>query len=157
MLSKISLLLNIILIAALGLGAYKFVIEGNTTKVEDGRTAVLLSASERNFVLGEMRGFLETVQTITAAIGENDMTTISDISRKIAVDDPAKMPAGLKGKLPLEFKTLGMDTHSLFISLAETAESAQSPQEVSTALSSLMLNCTSCHAGYRLDIKASDS
>ena len=157
MLTKLSLLLNIILIAALGLGAYKFVIQGSTTQTTDGRTAVLLSASERNFVLGEMRNFLETVQAITAAIGENDMATISDISRKIAVDDPAKMPAGLKGKLPLEFKTLGMDTHSLFISLAETAETAKSPQEVSTALSGLMLNCTTFHAGYRLDVEPSGS
>ena len=46
--------------------AYKYVIQGNVMESADGRTVVLLERNERDFVLSEMRVFLESVQQITA-------------------------------------------------------------------------------------------
>jgi len=42
----------------------------------DGRTAVVLQAGERDFVLSEMRGMLAATQGIIEGINQNDMQRI---------------------------------------------------------------------------------
>ncbi len=155
--TKISILLNIILLAVVAFGVNKFIIQGSTAPTDDGRTAVLVAPSEKDYVLAEMRGFLETVQGITAAIGENNMAEIRVLAGKAGEFSPANVPAPLFAKMPIEFKTLGMETHTLFGDLATLAEAATTPAEVSTALGELMLNCTACHSSYRLDLESEPS
>lgn len=153
---KISLLLNAVLIAAIAFGAYKFIIEGSVEEANDGRTAILLTNGERDFVLGEMRGFLEAVQGIVAATGEADFTTVSGLATAVGSAAIGGETAALMGKLPIEFKTLGMATHGLFDDLAATADT-QDSSAVIAELGVLMQNCTGCHAGYRFDIEPSGS
>ena len=153
MTSKLSILLNIILIAVIAFGVNKFVIQGSTAPSDDGRTALLIAPSEKDYVLTEMRAFLETVQGITTAIGEDDMAKVSTLAAKAGKFSPANVPAPLFAKMPLEFKTLGMETHTLFENLAKTAAESGSAQAVSVALGDLMLNCTACHSSYRLDLE----
>jgi len=152
--AKLSLLLNVILLAVVAFGVNRFVIQGKVATAEDGRTAVLLEPGERDYVLAEMRGFLETVQSITAAIGENDMAAASELAGTAAKFSPADVPAPLFAKLPIEFKTLGLETHKLFGSVAEAAQDTGTPQAVAASLGNLMVNCTSCHSAYKLGFEA---
>ncbi len=149
---KLSLILNIVFAAVIALGAYKFIIAGSTEIADDGRTAILLEAGERDFVLGEMRLFLEAVQGVVAAVAENDMAKVAALSTAVGVASTGGETAALIGKLPLEFKTLGLATHAMFDDLATEATDMGDASVVTASLGVLMENCTSCHAGYRFDV-----
>lgn len=149
---KLSLILNMVFIAIIAVGAYKFIIAGSTEIADDGRTAILLEAGERDFVLGEMRLFLETVQGVVAAIAENDIAKVAELSTAVGMASTGGETAALIGKLPLEFKTLGLATHALFDDLAAEATDRGDSNVVTASLGILMENCTSCHAGYRFDV-----
>ena len=149
---KFSLILNVVLAAVVALGAYKFIIAGSVEIADDGRTAILLEAGERDFVLGEMRVFLEAVQGIVAAVAENDMASVAELSTAVGMGSTGGETAALIGKLPLEFKTLGLATHALFDDLATLATDNGDSTVVTANLGVLMENCTNCHAGYRFDV-----
>jgi len=151
--TRLSILLNVILIALLGFGVFKFFIQGSSLPTDDGRTALVVKPADKNYILAEMRSFLERVQEITAAIGENDMETVSSVAAKAGEFSLADVPPSIIAIMPIEFKSLGMDTHALFRDLSEAAKNNPDPQAVATSLSDLMLNCTACHAGYRLDLE----
>lgn len=153
---KFSLLLNVVLIAVIAFGAYKFIIEGNVEEADDGRTAIMLEAGERNLVLSEMRTFLEAVQGIVTAIAQDDMATVAALSTPVGMVATEGEAASLMGKLPIDFKLLGMATHGLFDDLAATA-GAGDATAVTADLGVLMQNCTGCHAGYRFDVEPSGS
>ncbi len=150
---KLSLLLNIVLIAALAFGAYKVVFQGSVEEADDGRTAILVSVPEREFLLSEMRTFLEHVQEIVVAISEDDMSKVEELALKVGTAEIEMVPGPLFAKLPLEFKNLGMDTHKLFDGVAKEALDTGDGKEVTRLLGDLLQNCTGCHAGYRLDIE----
>lgn len=150
---KLSLLLNVILLGVILYGGYKFLIQGSVAPTDDGRTAILLTGAERDHVLGEMRGFLETVEGVVTGISDNDMQAVAEVASAAGMAGVASEPAALIGKLPLDFKTLGMDTHALFDDLAAAASDTNDPAVVTAKLSTLMQNCTSCHAGYRFDVE----
>ncbi len=147
---KLCWIISLILAIALGGMAYLFVVRGNVAESEDGRTAILLKGVERDFVLKEMREFLEGVQEITGAIGEGDMKTIIEVGNKLGSESVGGVPVAIMSKLPIEFKALGLDTHGLFDKLALTAKENDDPKMLSSALSELLGNCTTCHSGYRL-------
>jgi len=130
--------------------AYLFLLRGNITASDDGRTAIAITAGERNLVLGDMRGFLEAVQAITSAAAEGDMSAAAEAASAVGMASAGNAPPTLMGKLPLEFKTLGLETHSLFDDLAKAASDNGDASAVMAGLGDLMLNCTSCHAGYKL-------
>jgi len=134
--------------------AYKFIVQGSVEQATDGRLAVQMEAGERNFVLAEMRTFLESVQQITQGISENNMDIISKAARKVGNAAQQQAPGPLIAKLPLEFKKLGFDTHSKFTQLALDAEQLGDKQHTLTQLSELMQNCVACHATYKIDIAA---
>ena len=62
------------------------------------------------------------------------------------------MPGSLVGKLPLEFKKLGFDTHSKFTQLALDAEQLGDEQHALAQVSELMENCVACHAIYKIEV-----
>ena len=130
-----------------------FVIRGSESDSDDGRTAIMLLPGERNLVLAEMRGFLESVQAITEGLADGDMKSIASSAREAGSASARGVPVSLMGKLPLEFKTLGMQTHKAFDDLAMEAEDIGDAQVVLTRLGGLMNNCTVCHAGYRIDVE----
>lgn len=142
---------SLALVAALGFGAYKFMVVGNVEAYADGRTSVLLLPDERNKVLSEMRGLLEAAQTITEAAVKNDMETVQTTARSVGMAAARAESPALIGKLPLEFKKLGMSTHQAMDDLADFAEVAE-PIEVLGMLGEAMLKCTACHASYRIGL-----
>ncbi len=145
--------LSALLVIAIGTMAYLFVIKGSVAPSDDGRTAVILSAGERDLVLTEMRGFLESVQAITMGVVKKDMKRVYENAHKAGMVNAGEVPTSLMGKLPLEFKKLGMATHKAFDDLALEAQDIGDPQIMLSKLGTLMNNCTTCHAAYKLDIE----
>ena len=133
-------------------GIYKFIFQGSVSDNTDGRSAIHLNSGERDLVLAEMRSFLTSVQQITKGISENDMKLVAEYARKSGKSAQAEVPGTLIGKLPLQFKKLGGDTHKKFDQLAMDAEDLEDGGHALEQLSTLMQNCVSCHAIYRIDI-----
>ena len=135
-------------------GVYKFIFQGSVKESTDGRISLQLNSGERDLVLEEMRAFLDSVQKITKAAIENDMKMVSESARKVGKAAQAAVPGTLIGKLPIDFKKLGFDTHLKFDQLALNAEDFGDSNQVLTQLSDLMHNCVGCHAAYRIDISS---
>jgi len=133
-------------------GIYKFVFQGSTSLSADGRNTIHLNADERDLVLAEMRAFLNSVQKITQGIAEDDMQLVEKYAQLVGSAAQGEVPGTLIGKLPLKFKKLGFDTHSKFDQLAMDANDLGDSQHALVQLSSLMQNCITCHATYRIDI-----
>lgn len=145
------LVIIVLLVFIIAGGAYKFLVTGSTTQSTDDRTSILLTPGERDLVLLEMRTFLISVQAITQGVTENDMVRVADAARAVGKSAQVEVPGTLIGKLPLEFKKLGFDTHEKFDLLAINARDQGDAQQVLVQLAELMQNCVACHAAYRLD------
>lgn len=148
---RICWLVVILLLLVTGGMAYKFIIQGSVEQASDGRSAIQLTAAEKDMVLAEMRAFLQAVQHISAGLSRNDMETVVKSARGVGTTAQQGVPGSLVGKLPLAFKKLGFDTHTRFDTLALNAEQFGDPADTLKELSVLMENCVGCHAGYRID------
>lgn len=132
---------------------YLFVIRGTTVPASDGRQAILVSPGERDLVLGEMRAFLIAVQGISQAVVDQDVEAAVRAARAVGGAAQQGVPPGLVGKLPLDFKRLGFDTHARFDQLALNTEQFGDTSQVLPELAALLQNCTACHAAYRIDLE----
>jgi hypothetical protein len=144
----------VLLLLVIAGGIYKFIFQGSVSESTDGRMAIHINAGERDIVLAEMRAFLESVQQITTGVTENDMKRVAEYARKVGKAAQQAVPGTLMGKLPIEFKQLGFDTHAKFDQLAMDADDMADGSHALTQLSTLMQNCVACHAGYRIDISS---
>ena len=140
----------ILLLALLGT-LYKFMIQGSTQPSTDNRLAIQLTPGEKDLVLAEMRAFLTSVQQITHGVSIRDMKLIAKSARTVGRAAQQGVPGSLMGKLPLEFKQLGFDTHEKFDLLALDAEQLEDEKHSLEQLGVLMQNCVACHAAYRLE------
>jgi len=144
--------LSVVILAVLLLGTvYKFVIEGSIRTSTDNRLAIQLTAGEKDLVLAEMRAFLASVQQITHGVSNKDMQLIAASARMVGLAAQQGVPGSLMGKLPLEFKQLGRNTHEQFDLLALDAEQLEDAEHSLSQLGALMQNCVACHAAYRLE------
>ena len=153
--NKFSLALNLFLAVALGAMVYLFVLKGSISESNDGRVAIHLNGAERDLVLEEMRGFLEGVEAITNALGEGNMAEASKHAASIGMAGIGDVPLSLMGKLPLDFKTLGLSTHKAFDTLSKETKVNTDPKMFLKKFGEILNNCTSCHAGYRLAVEKS--
>ncbi len=141
---------NVLMIGAIAFAAYTFVF-GKTGEVGlDGRTPILMSADEKEHVLGEMRGLLEAVQAIVEGIVEEDLASVAENAHAVGMSSTGGETAALIAKLPLEFKQLGMGTHQAFDDLGNEATDMGDADIVLSMLGDLLLNCTACHQMYRV-------
>ena len=139
----------IILLLILGFMANKF-ISGSVAPSEDGRISVILTKDERNLILDEMRAFLVSVQAVSQAITENDMSRVASFAHKAGMAAEAETPGSLLQKIPLEMKKLGFGTRDKFDEIAASAQEGGDAALARKQLDALMLNCIACHASYRL-------
>jgi len=144
----------VLLLLVIAGGVYKFIFQGSVSESTDGRVAINLDAGETDLVLMEMRMFLESAQQIIKGANEEDMELVAEAARRVGKAAQAAVPGTLMGKLPIEFKKLGFDTHTQFDLLADNAEQFGDGSYSLTLLATLMENCVACHAGYRLDISS---
>ena len=149
---KISWILVAVLGLSTGIMAYKFIFSGSAEESEDGRLAIQLTVNERDLVLSEMRTFLESVQQITQGVADNDFESVAKAARVVGRAAQQGMPGTLVGKLPLEFKKMGFDTHSQFTQLALDAEQLGDSTQTMEQLGTLLQNCVACHATYKFEV-----
>ena len=142
----------VLLLLVIAGGVYKFIFQGSVSESTDGRIAIHINGGERDLVLGEMRMFLESVQQITIGVNSGDMKLVAEAARTVGKAAQAAVPGTLMGKLPVEFKKLGFDTHSRFDELALHAEQLGDPEHSLRQLSELMNNCIACHAAYKIEM-----
>jgi mono/diheme cytochrome c family protein len=150
MCKKCWIVVGVLLTITVGM-AYKFMIQGSVAESSDGRMAIQLDGAERDLVLTEMRMFLSSVQTMTMNLSNGDMVAVAAAARTVGGAAQQAVPASLMGKLPMEFKQLGFDTHSRFDQVAMDAEQMGDSENVLQQMGELMQNCVACHEAYRID------
>jgi hypothetical protein len=150
---RLCCLSSVVLAAATLALVYLFVVRGQTLPASDGRTAILLAPGERDMVLAEMRGFLTAVQGVGQAIVDEDAKAAVLAAREAGAAAQQGAPPSLVGKLPVEFKRLGIDTHQRFDQLAMNIETFEETGQALPELVELMNNCTACHAAYRFELE----
>lgn len=116
----------------------------------DDRTAVRLTAGERDFVLHEMRGFLVSVHGIVSALAYGKPAEVAQHAKASGMSTTHDVPREMMRKMPAEWRSLGMDTHSRFDTLALEAASMGDARQIMGQLAAILANCTGCHAAYRL-------
>ena len=121
---------------------------------DDGRTAIILTAAERNMVLGEMREFLVSVKLITQGVVNKDMKAIQAAGRRMGMAAASGVPSSLADKLPDSFKKLAGATHKGFDAMATEAEDIGDEKAILVKLGNLLNNCTTCHSSYRFEVEA---
>ncbi|MEW6330787.1 MAG: hypothetical protein AB1560_04915 [Pseudomonadota bacterium] len=142
-------IIGLLLLSIAGL-LLKFVVLGRTGAEVDGRTTILLEASERAVVLAEMRQFLSGIQQMLEAAERNDAAAIAKHARPLGMAAAHAVPAGLAAKLPLEFKTLGHSVHQDFDRIAMDAEAMGDARLALRQLGETMKKCVACHAAYQI-------
>lgn len=136
-------------IITIGVFGY-FFVTGSTEKSTDNRTAVILSPTESDLILGEMRTMLAAVSGVLNALGEEDMKKASAAARSAGMAMAVDTTPVLMAKLPLEFKSLGMSVHGDFDQLAADIDSGLTHQQVAQRLGVTTSKCVACHSAYRL-------
>lgn len=147
-------IIGLLLLTIVGL-VLKFLVLGRTETGSDGRTAIVLDAPERAFVLNEMRQFLAGIQLMLDAAERNDPAAIAQAARPLGMVAAQSTPAGMAAKLPIEFKTLGFSVHRDFDRIAMDAESMKDTRLSLQQLSETMKKCVACHATYQLSLPSS--
>jgi hypothetical protein len=119
----------------------------------DDRAAVVLSLSEKAYVLNQMRLFVGSIQSITEgmAAGEPSRAAEAAAARGLTrnINDPA-FPSTLAAKLPDAWKQFGGGLRKGFDRLAQGFADGQDSKRSLKQLGELMTNCVGCHASYRI-------
>lgn len=116
----------------------------------DARQSVVVTPEQRQFVMSEMRGFVEGMDEIYQGILENNPEKIARAAEKSGTH--LKPPKALRDALPKEFLQMGMKTHKLFDAIADSAMDDYERAVTEKQLGRLMNNCVACHSMYRFDL-----
>ncbi len=129
-------------------------VKGTTKPGVDGRTEIVLAASERDLILGEMRQLLKAVDGVVRGLGEpqSDLTQAESAARAAGMGMAADVNPALMAKLPLPFKQMGMSIHKDMDALADAIVQKETAQQILQRLSSMTARCTTCHDLYRFGV-----
>ena len=129
-------------------------VRGQGALSTDGRTAIALTASEKDFVLMEMRRLLEAVHAIHGALATGERNEAIAATRGAGmqmVREGTAIEQSLLLKLPVEMKAMGIATHRQFDRITAMLESDASNEEISRATFELSGRCVACHQMYRIE------
>ena len=105
---------------------------------------------ERDLVLGEMRALLKSLNAVFVGLAQNDQAFIVKSIEPVGMKMAADVNPVLMGKLPLEFKQVGMSVHKDFDVLREDISRGLSNQLITKRMSEITGKCIACHETYRL-------
>lgn len=142
----VSLVLLLVLLVA------KFVVSGKTEagSAVDPRTVIVLDAAERAQILGEMRQFIVALQGVNDGLSRSDYQAAAAAARSMGKGSAKDVSIGLMGKLPLEFKKLGMSVHGDLDDLAADMETHKDLAPALRKVAAVMQKCAGCHAAYQI-------
>jgi len=139
----------ILTIAAAGL----LFVRGSTVPAQDGRTSILLSVGDRDFVFDEMRSLLVAIRDISDGLNRNDTAEVVKAARGVGMAAAHDAAPTLMARLPLDFKRIAMPLHAGFDDLAAAAEHGESSAALAGRLIEQLDRCIGCHAAFRIDIE----
>ena len=118
----------------------------------DAREPAVRTEAERAFILGQMRLFLQSTQTITVALGKNDLKTVEDeaAARGRKGTPVSAIPPGMKAKETPAWTAMMAGTRAGFDDIARAAHEGVPSSELIGMLGAAMSNCVACHQSYRL-------
>lgn len=116
----------------------------------DQRIEVVLDAGERATLLAGMRVYLESIQSLTAALAESRAQHAEASVRRSGAKMLQDVSPLTALKLPVGFMSMSLDTHDKFDQLADRIARSASRTEVLSDLTAILANCTSCHMTYRV-------
>lgn len=132
-------------------------INGWTTKGSDGRTEIVLAPSERDFVLTQMRQFLQAIHAVLADVGATDshqaFKAAEAAARKVGMGSDEDVNPAILAKIPLAFKQMGMSVHHEFDGLADGIAQGETVPQIIRRLSIITSQCTACHEMYRFSAR----
>lgn len=154
MIKKILFISLLVLSVGVNVVLIRKMFVGNTQVIpNDTRVSIIVSQSNKDFVMHEMRTFVEALHQIHVGIEQNDPALIAKVARASGGSVAGHAPAGLLASVPAEFKTIGFDTHGKFDQIAESAEKNFDPKVTRGQVTELLSNCVACHKMYRMDVK----
>ncbi|WP_227509502.1 MAG: hypothetical protein WJ306_01620 [Ferrovum myxofaciens] len=109
-----------------------------------------MKASEREFVLSEMRGMLVATQGIMEGANRGDMQAVIKAASAAGMGVAADANPALIAKLPLDFKTLGMSVHQDMDDIAKAAAAGTPTAEILKMESNTLTKCIACHSVWQL-------
>jgi hypothetical protein len=143
-------LIIVVLIAVIAGLLYRFIFAGDTRPAPDGRSAILLSPTERAQTLAGMRDDVLAVQQIVQGLANGDMRQIE--AGALPVGSKAMDRVGMQtlAKFPYEYKQRAYGLHQDFDTIAIMAHQGKSTKTIQLKLADAMNRCISCHADYQL-------
>ena len=119
---------------------------------QDAREPAVRTEAERTFILGQMRLFLQSTQTIMVALGKNDLKTVEDeaAARGRKGTPVSAIPPGMKAKETPAWTAMMAGARAGFDDIARAAHDAVPSSELIGMLGATMSNCVACHQSYRL-------
>ncbi len=131
-------------------GAWIF-IQGVTTPGTDGRTEILLAASERDQILGEMRLLLKAVDGVIRELSkpQPDLNAMAAAAKAAGMKMATDTNPAIMLKLPIPFKQMGMSIHQDMDALADAIVQKETPPQILARIASMTARCTTCHDLYR--------
>lgn len=123
----------------------EYIMEG------DQRTGVPLKIEQKEYIMHEMRVYMEGVAMIHQGILENKPELLRKASDQSGRKTPP--PQDIKEALPKGFLGMGMETRKLFDAIADSADARLYPELAHQQLNLLMNQCSACHSAYRIDVE----
>ena len=117
-------------------------------RTADGRIALYYTAADRAHISGEMLFFLQGVQTISAAVAEEDRETIRDTADSLRIGQGRGQGQALQAKSPEGFRTIGRSLRQDFGAISDMAMTADM-SEIQMTLGDAMTKCVACHGSYK--------
>ncbi len=151
--TRICLMVMVLWAITMAAGGWIF-IQGVTMPGADGRTEIVLAASERDQILTEMRQLLKAVDGVVTGLSSSggDMKAAEQSARAAGMTMAADTSPAIMVKLPLAFKQMGMSIHKDMDALADAIAQREASQQILQRLSSMTARCTTCHDLYRFGV-----
>jgi hypothetical protein len=115
-------------------------------RTADGRIALYFTADDRAHISAEMLGFLQGLQTISAATAEADRETIRDTAGALRRGDGQGQ--AVQQKSPEGFRVIGRSLRQDFGAISDMAMTADM-EEIQLFVSDAMGKCAACHGSYK--------
>lgn len=116
------------------------------------REPILLSDIESEWLLGQMRGQLVSVQLIVLAISDSNNTKAAAIAAEsgMAKTKSTDQPASIKDKVPAKWKSYAGSMYQSFDDLSNSLSRGENTVVTLEKLAVLMSTCTTCHESFRI-------
>lgn len=115
------------------------------------RTAIELSAAERNYLLNEMRYYLDLLWMVNESLSREDLRTVSIVAKRRAELSAAnRLPPELEAKLPSVYRAGWRETNRQIDELGTHASTSEATvRSVLGRMATLLQRCNECHTLYQ--------